>query len=159
SEPDIGTLQGLPEAVLVREPQNLPGVAPLARGGNVFAVSVALSPAEAEQRQASGRRVPNWSFVKPEFCRISGARRARFSLRSTHSCIFDALATLGATQRARPPKGFEAQSRKGSRGSRRRLKAAATVKSFSSVAHPNSLWHVQSKKSNRDIRHKEMRFP
>jgi hypothetical protein len=46
------------------------------------------------------------------------------------------LAVLGATQRARPPKGFEAQSRKGSQGSRRRLKSAATVKSFSSATHP-----------------------
>ena len=48
-----------------REPQNLPGVPPLARGGNVFAVSVASSLAEAEQRQASGRRAPNRSFVRP----------------------------------------------------------------------------------------------
>src|SRR5262245_22939525 len=70
------------------------------------------------------------------------------------------LATLAANQRARPPKGFEAQSRKGSQGSRRRLKSAATVKSFSSAAHPNSLWHERAikkikpghKKSNRDIR-------
>ena len=51
-----------------------------------------------------------------------------------------------ATQRARPPKGFEAQSRKGSQGSRGRLKAAATVKSFSSTAHPNSLWHERAVK-------------
>src|SRR5262249_32869920 len=79
SKPHIGTLQGLPEAVLVREPQNLPGVSRLARGGNVFAVSVASSPAEAEQRQAGGRRAPNRSFAEAEFCRISGASRARFS--------------------------------------------------------------------------------
>src|SRR5262249_26416561 len=75
------------------------------------------------------------------------ARAARaFPLRSSHSCIFDALATLGATQRARPPKGFEAQSRKGSQGSRGRLKAAATVKSFSSAAPPNLLWHERAVK-------------
>src|SRR6516164_3958101 len=47
-----------------REPQSLPGVPPLAQGGNVFAVSVAWSLAEAEQRQASGRRAPNRSFVE-----------------------------------------------------------------------------------------------
>jgi hypothetical protein len=63
------------------------------------------------------------------------------------------LATIAAIQRARPPKGFEAQSRKGSQGPRARLKSVATVKSFSSAAHPNSFWHDRAiKKTSRDIR-------
>src|SRR5262249_60809240 len=56
----------------------------LAQGGNVFAVSVASSLAEAEQRQASGRRAPNRSFVKPEFCRISGPT-CRIATAAAHS--------------------------------------------------------------------------
>jgi hypothetical protein len=65
------------------------------------------------------------------------------------------VATLAATQRARPPKGFEAQSRKGPQGSRRRLKSAATVKSFSAAAHLNSLWHERAIKQIKPG-HKEM---
>lgn len=68
------------------------------------------------------------------------------------------LATLAATQRARPPKGFEAQSRKGSQGSRGRLKSAATVKSFSSAAHPNSFWHERAIKKIKPG-HKERPLP
>src|SRR5262249_1076417 len=63
-----------------------------------------------------------------------------------------------ATQRAQPPKGFEAQSRKGSQGSRGRLKAAATVKSFSLAAPPNSFWHERAVRRIKPG-HKEMRFP
>src|SRR5215470_17030059 len=54
------------------------GRSSLSEGGNVFAVSVASSLAEAEQRQAGGHRAPNPSFVEYRALqnRRSGGRRA-----------------------------------------------------------------------------------
>ena len=57
---------------LLRERQGLTGVCNLARGGNVFAVSVTLPFAEAEQRQASGRR----AFSRKAAARMCLARDA-----------------------------------------------------------------------------------
>jgi len=73
-----------------REPQDLRGVPPLAQGGNVFAVSVAESLAEAEQRQASGRRAPNRSFVEYRALQNRRSGGCRASLRKrTNGRRFD----------------------------------------------------------------------